>query len=52
MEEDLPLAEARACAKKNKSENARMACLNEFVAKRDGTWEPPGRALASEPQSK
>lgn len=49
MEEDLPVVDARICAKKNKTEAGRMKCLQEFVAKRDGTWEPTGRALASEP---
>lgn len=46
MESDLPVAEARFCAKQG--EHNLVACMNEYVAKRDGTWNA-SRALASEP---
>jgi hypothetical protein len=48
LENDMPVAETRDCARISKNENARLACMNEYVAKRDGTWNA-GRAIASEP---
>lgn len=48
LENDMPVAETRFCSRNSKNEKARLACMEEFVAKRDGTWNA-GRALASEP---
>jgi hypothetical protein len=53
LERDLPVQEAKFCARRNRDENGRMDCLHEYVARRDGIyWEKPGRALASEPAAK